>query len=321
MRSKLWFAGITLLFTTGLCAQQPPANQPKTPPAGQAATPTTPGKPDITSTNRGIIIGGAVGGARGKFVPWGGFADLSDVDPLSGTIANGRCAFNATYEEINSGTAATSPNYTNKLKLDGTTDVAVNKARHLNAGESKPVTTQAYLNEGSHGLTLSLDDGNLVAESNEGNNLFSIKYSLKCKGQTGKIIVPPGAQRKPDLVPVLTNPMSGHVLVKNIGTGPSGPSKLVIECHKAGNTSPGGGCADLPADVADTYSDPAFPNKVTLHVPPLAPGAAWTTTLPFWGTLKWSKGKFDFKAVVDAANTVAESNEANNTTSSTLIVR
>jgi subtilase family serine protease len=60
---------------------------------------------------------------------------------------------------------------------------------------------------------------------------------------------------------------------------------------------------------------------VTLHVPPLAPGAAWTTTLPFWGMLKWSSGKFDFKAVADAANTVAESNETNNTTSSTLTVR
>src|SRR6478672_5747821 len=91
MTSKLWFAGVTLLFATVLNGQQPPANrpQPKTPPAtGQPASPSTPGKPDITSTNRGIILGGAVGGARGKFVPWGGFADLSDVEPLSGTIAN-----------------------------------------------------------------------------------------------------------------------------------------------------------------------------------------------------------------------------------------
>jgi hypothetical protein len=322
MTSKLWFAGVTLLFATGLNAQQPPAGpRPQTPPTGQAASPSTPGKPDITSTNRGIILGGAVGGARGKFVPWGGFADLSDVEPLSGTIANGRCAFNAAYEEINIGSAATSPNYTNKLKLDGASDVAVNSARHLNAGESKPVATQVYLNEGSHSLTLSLDDGNLVAESNEGNNQFSIKYSLKCKGQPGKIILPPASVRKPDLVPVLTNPMSGHLLVKNIGTGPAGASKLVLECHKAGHTGTGSGCAEIPADVEATYSDPAFPNKLTVHVPPLAPGAAWTTTLPFWSTLKWSSGKFEFKAVADAANTVAESNETNNTMSSTLTVR
>jgi subtilase family serine protease len=55
-----------------------------------------------------------------------------------------------------------------------------------------------------------------------------------------------------------------------------------------------------------------------VHVPPLAPGAAWTHTLPFWGTLKWTSGKYTFKAVADAANTVAESNETNNTSASTL---
>ena len=81
------------------------------------------------------------------------------------------------------------------------------------------------------------------------------------------------------------------------------------------------GCADIPADVEATYSDPAFPNKLTVHVPPLGSGGSMDNHSPFWSTLKWSSGKFEFKAVADAANTVAESNETNNTTSSTLIVR
>jgi hypothetical protein len=312
MPNKLWFAIVILLLATSMGAQQPPAAKP--------AIPAT-GKPDITDLKPGITIGGAIGGAGGKFVPWGGTTDLSDVTPLSGTVANGRCAFNATYEEKNTGSTATSPNYINKLKLDGTTVVAIHNARHLNAGESKSVTAQAYLSEGSHSLTLSLDDGNLVAEANEGNNVFSIKYTLQCKSQPG---TPAGggppAKGKPDLTALLTIPMSGHLLVKNIGRGPAGASKLVLECHKVGHTGAGSGCADPASEFAATYSDPAFPDKITVHVPPLAPGAAWTHTLPFWGMLKWTSGKYTFKAVADAANTVPESNETNNTAASTLTV-
>lgn len=274
------------------------------------------GKPDITDAKKGIIIGGAVGGAGGQFVPWGGFADLSGVTPLPGTIVNGRCAFNATYFEINIGGAATSPDYTNKLKVDGA-DAAINTARHLNAGETKSVTTQPYLNEGSHALTLSLDDGNVVAESSESNNQFSIKYTLKCNGNNPGT---PTGQGKPDLVPHLANPMNGTVVVKNIGTGPAGPSKLTLDCHKEGHVGGGGGCVDPPATLAAAYHDPAFPDKVTVSIPALAPGASYSHTLTFWGVLKWPSGKYDFTGVADAANTVAESNEANNTTTSTLTV-
>ncbi len=318
MRTIVSFAAFTLLLLSSLAIAQKNPNPevpPRPMPTRQPVNPPGQGKPDITSAKGGIIIGGAVGGAGGKFVPWGGFADLSDVEPLPGTVVENRCAFNATYVETNIGGAPTSPAYTNKLKLDGSTDVAINTARHLNAGETKSVTTQPYLSEGGHALTLSLDDGNLVAESNEGNNLFSIKYRLQCK-KPGT----PSGQRLPDLIPVLPNPMNGHVAVKNIGAGPAGPSKLVLECHKAGHIGPGGGCADLPASLVAAYSDPAFPDKVTVPVPALAPGGTFTHTLTFWGALKWAPGKYDFNAMADAANTVAESNEGNNITTSTLTV-
>ena len=136
MRTAIRFTSLALLFLmcTAFAAgaqKQPPPN------TNPPATVPPQGKPDITDAKKGIIIGGAVGGAGGKFVPWGTVADLSDVDPLPGTIVEGRCAFNATYGEINIGSAATSPNYTNKLKLDGATDVAINTARHLNAGRAR----------------------------------------------------------------------------------------------------------------------------------------------------------------------------------------
>ncbi len=323
MKFNFFGAFAVLLTISALTADGQQPGKPMPAPARPQAVPN-PGivppqgrKADITDAKKGIIIGGDIGGAGGKFVPWGGFGDLSDVAPLPGTIVNGKCAFNATYVEVNIGAAPTTPNYTNKLKVDGA-DAAVNTARHLNAGQSESVTTQAYLNEGSHALTLSLDDGNVVAESNESNNQFSIKYSLKCKagGQP-----PAGAcNGKPDLVPVIPNPMNGHVEVKNIGTCPAGPSKLTLDCHKQGHVGPGGGCADLPPTVAAVYNDPAFPDKGTIAVPALAPGAAFNHTLSFWGSLKWTSGKFDFKAMADAANVVAESNEANNTATSVLTV-
>lgn len=315
---------VLMALSTGaaVAADLAPLNKPRpadspthaTKPAGVPTAQQPRGRADITENKQGIIIGGGIGGAGGKFVPWGGFADLSDVAPLPGTAGSGKCAFNATYFEVNKGTAATAPLYTNKLRVDGA-DVAINSNRSLNAGEAKSVTTQPYLNEGAHALTLALDDGNLVAESNEGNNQFSIKYSLKCK--TGE-----GQGKKPDLVPVLTNPMSGTVAVKNIGAGNAGPSKLVLTCKKVSVTAAAGGgkCADLSDKDKAPYNDPAFPDAVTVKVPALAAGTSFSHTFPFWGGLVWKPGSYQITGKADAANAVAESNEANNTAVSTLSV-
>jgi hypothetical protein len=300
-----------------VAADRLPVNKP-VPAIGSPTHATAPaGTPkmqaDITENKQGIIIGGGIGGAGGQFVPWGGFADLSGVAPLPGTAGSGKCAFNATYFEVNKGTAVTAPLYTNKLRVDGG-EVAINGGRKLNAGEAKSVTTQPYLSEGAHALTLVLDDGNLVPESNEGNNQFSIKYSLKCKAGEGQ-------GKKPDLVPVLTNPMSGTVAVKNIGVGDAGPSKLVLTCKKTVMTTAAGGkCADIPAKDEAAYKDPAFPDAVTVKVPALAAGASFSHTFPFWGALVWSSGNYQITGKADAANAVAESNEGNNTAVSSLAV-
>jgi hypothetical protein len=274
--------------------------------------------PDITSAKGGIIIGGAVGGAGGKFVPWGGVADLSSLDPLPGTVVGERCAFNVTYYETNIGSADTSPLYTNKLKVDGATDVSINSARHLNAGEVKQVDTQAYLTMGGHGLELSLDDLHQVTESNEGNNMFSIRYTLQCHKPP---VTVGNCDGLPDLVPILPNPMNGTVMVKNIGKCPAGPSKLTLTCAKAGiPAGTRGGCPEVPATVSAPYMDPMFPDSVTVNVPALAAGASFSHTLSFWAGLTWTTGTYAFVGKADAANTVAESNEANNVVNSALVV-
>jgi hypothetical protein len=205
---QIWVSTLLFMGGAGLAAQTTAPVRPNPRP--------TQGRPDITSRKGGIIIGGAIGGAGGKFVPWGGFVDLSDVAPLPGASGNGKCAFNATYDEVNIGTAPTNPNYTNKLKVD----------------ESKSVTTQPYLSEGSHSLTLSLDDGNLVPESNEANNQFSFKYRLKCKAGT----VPPNPS-KAEVKVVSVDCAAGlkvrvHILINN----PAGITSYHVWSTTGGNT-------------------------------------------------------------------------------------
>ncbi len=135
-----------------------------------------------TQTKPGIVFGGAIGGAGGKFVPWGGVANLTEADSFM--QSNGQCAFNVTYAMTNLGPVATSPAFLNRLRSDGNV-VAINSALSLAANEKNhSITTQPYLTPGGHGLKLSLDDDHNVTESNEGNNTFSVRYVLqgKCAG-------------------------------------------------------------------------------------------------------------------------------------------
>src|SRR5262249_56138456 len=145
-----------------------------------------------------------------------------------------------------------------------------NTAQHLNVGETKPVTTQPSLTVGGHGLELSADDLHQVGESNEGNNQVSIRYLMHgCRRPPTTVGECKGL---PDLVPILPSPMTGAVMVKNVGQCPAGPSKLTLNCHKEGLVGAGGGCAEPPPTAAgDPFHDPPFPDALTLNVPRLAP--------------------------------------------------
>jgi subtilase family serine protease len=40
--------------------------------------------------------------------------------------------------------------------------------------------------------------------------------------------------------------------------------------------------------------------------------------MPFWSKIEWTKGTFNFTATADATSLVAESNEGNNVTNSSM---
>lgn len=288
-----------------LPAVQSPADTKVSPPAGknlpgidaQRDKPQFAARPDITSKG-GITIGG-------KSASWGGALALTDADAF--LQSNGQCAFNLSYGEVNLGPVATSPAFANRLRA-GATVISQQTGQHLTAGESKSINTQAYLAPGDHVVSLMLDDGNVVTESNEGNNHFRVKVRLD--GRCAGIAAPGQTLGKPDLVPLLTSPMSGKVEVKNIGTAGAPASKLAINCFKLGHVGGGGGCPDAPGIAA--YSDPALPDQVVVNVPALAPGASHVHNLSFWPALVFTSGTYQFKASADAINTVAESNEGNN---------
>lgn len=125
------------------------------------------------------------------------------------------------------------------------------------------------------------------------------------------------AGQKPDLVPVLSHPMTGKVAVKNKGAAASLPSVLTIECKKvAGRSS---GCAESAR--MKPYEHRAYPNKVVVEIPALAPGQTYSHVLLFWQGLDWQPGTYKFFARADAGNSNAESNENNNKKTATLKVQ
>ena len=146
--------------------------------------------PDLTS-GKEIIVGGAVGGGPlpsgvvGHHVPWGGSVVLSDKDAF--LISNGRCAFNISYVLANIGPANAGPPATFKDVIRaGAGTVSIQSALTQAALTHRNIDTQAYLPApGPYVLSLTINDGHLVTESNYANNYFTIKYTLdtsKCMG-------------------------------------------------------------------------------------------------------------------------------------------
>ena len=119
--------------------------------------------------------------------------------------------------------------------------------------------------------------------------------------------------------------MDGWIEVRNIGAGPAGPSRLLLKCSRlvvGGPPPSGGGCADLPPATTIPLPWVSTPAGLELQVPNLAPagsaGDHFTATAPFWATLVWKPGTYDFLATADYTNVVAETNEGNNTKMSSL---
>jgi hypothetical protein len=137
-------------------------------------------KPNITSARPGLYVWGSNPMAK-HWVPWGTAVNLTAAESINPhpSPGNGQCAFNVEYYEKETNGVATG-NFKNKLYSDAN-ERAINGPFALAASELKSLTTQPYLDEGAHGLKLVLDAEGNVAETNEGDNTFSIRYILKGK--------------------------------------------------------------------------------------------------------------------------------------------
>jgi hypothetical protein len=112
----------------------------------------------------------------------------------------------------------------------------------------------------------------------------------------------------PNLVPIASRMTKGTVSVRNTGSADAGAFKVTVECKNLGR----GGCVDYPkADIAP-YLDGAYPNKLTVSVPGLGAGAVFNHKLPFWDSVVWPSGNYEFTVVADVGGTVNETNEADN---------
>jgi len=153
-------------------------------------------------------------------------------------------------------------------------------------------------------FTYKADATHVVAESNERNNKQVARVANMHKISKGSAT----HGNMPDLIPQVSDPFSGIIKVKNIGSATAGASKLTVNCKKLGG-GPGGDCPSNPAlNSIPTDSSGALVESV----PPLHAGQVYTISLPVQG-LKWDLSKdyrFTYKA--DATHVVAESNESNN---------
>jgi hypothetical protein len=113
--------------------------------------------------------------------------------------------------------------------------------------------------------------------------------------------------KSPDLVPIASRMLQGGVSVRNAGSADSGPSVATVVCQKVGGK---GGCAESPA--LKKYENAAYPNALVVDVPAVKAGHVYTHTLPFWNSLKWEKGTYQFTVTADAGKQVGETNEGNN---------
>jgi hypothetical protein len=134
-------------------------------------TPPPPPKPkaDLAS-QKGIAIGGAVGGAGSHTAPWGSTVTLHATDAF--LTSNGMCAFNIMYDQANIGAVASGV-FANQI-FAGTSLISQQSNQSLDKGVSKLVMTQAYLPPGTSQLRLVLDAGKTVDESNEANNEYKL---------------------------------------------------------------------------------------------------------------------------------------------------
>ncbi len=262
---------------------------------------------DVTST-KGITLGGAIGGAGGKFVPWGGSVVLDERDAL--VRASGRCAFNVNYDMQNDGDTATAP-FKNVLQVHDT-PVAINSALTLGAGQSKQISTQPYFTPGTFVLALKLDADNALAESNELNNMVSVTVTLNGKCQAGEL--PPATTPPVVTQPDLTSPggiaVGGHT-VKWGGTLELSSQDAVLRSNGQCVFNVTYQVANIGNAAAGAFSNVLVTgSRVLSQVDGLTLAAGQTKLVNT--QIYLAPGSNVLRLLVDMTHQVAESNESNN---------
>jgi len=116
--------------------------------------------PPVDLVAKGVVIGG-------QFVNVGAVETIHAYRAKA--FANGRCLFAFQSNVKNQGAAKTPVPFRNVVQWDATV-VAQNAGQLLNAGEARDYFFDAWLEPGSHTLTLRADADHAVAESDETNN-------------------------------------------------------------------------------------------------------------------------------------------------------
>lgn len=117
-----------------------------------------------------------VGATQTFGVNYGGSITLKASD-LTFVATTKKYAMEMIYTMTNNGNAGTGL-FNNRIADNGV-GVSGVTGQSLNAGQTKAVThTKVQLSEGTHIITLMLDDANSCAETDEGNNTFKLEVVI-----------------------------------------------------------------------------------------------------------------------------------------------
>lgn len=281
-----------------------------TPTPEPTPTPKPETKMDIAST-KGVTFGGAIGGAGGKFVAWGGTVALTDADAF--LQSNGSCAFNVAYDMENLGDGAITTPFKNTLTANGKT-VAINSALTMTAGQTRVIATQPYLPVGRFEFKIKLDSDNVVAESNEGNNVVGIKATLS--GTCGA--KPPVPVAKADLAS-----QKGVVIAgKSVAWGGSvtlRSADMLLMSNGKCAVNLGYDMANIGTAAAGAFANRLYSGSVVISQQTnqsVEAGKSKIVNTQAYLTPRTNV----LSLVLDADNNISESNESNNKTSVTVNV-
>jgi hypothetical protein len=152
---------------------------------GGVTHPDGPKKPDISFLRKGVYTWGS-DPTKKHWADWGTTVTLTAAESISPKVGSGPCRFNVEYypKELNG--VATGP-FKNGIQVDGPV-VASDGPMTLAGNAFADRTRVLSLPPGSgHALDVALDNRGAVVETDEGNNLGAIRFTLEgsCTGKPG----------------------------------------------------------------------------------------------------------------------------------------